>query len=292
MDDRGRAAGEAYVELKTEDDLRAALKMHKEHIGSRWIEVFRRTVEDIEQALAKPVASVRPNRNNDRRYREDRSSRHRGRFGGSERKSRSSRELDIPSIKMRGFPFSSTERDVSSFLNRARVVPTKIHLNARVGQAYAELETKDDVRRALRLHKEHIGSRYIEVFSVHYSEVEEAIRPEDHGYRRDFDRRRDVNRRRDRSYERERNRNNSPSRYGHQVELYGLSFETTERDVADFFRGFHYIPGSISLSRTSRGTSEKGCIGFKDIDEAYSAIEELDGRYIGNRYIKLRLQRS
>ena len=36
----GRPSGEAFVVLETDDDLQKALKMHKEYMGSRYIEVF------------------------------------------------------------------------------------------------------------------------------------------------------------------------------------------------------------------------------------------------------------
>merc|ERR1719273_1430503 len=49
-DDRGRAAGDAYVELETADDLDDAMRMHKRDMGSRYIEVFEATSRDVERA--------------------------------------------------------------------------------------------------------------------------------------------------------------------------------------------------------------------------------------------------
>lgn len=37
-DDRGRASGDAYVELESAEDLENALKMHKRDMGSRWVD--------------------------------------------------------------------------------------------------------------------------------------------------------------------------------------------------------------------------------------------------------------
>ena len=37
-DDRGRASGDAYVELESAEDMENALKMHKRDLGSRWVE--------------------------------------------------------------------------------------------------------------------------------------------------------------------------------------------------------------------------------------------------------------
>merc|ERR1719350_2025437 len=49
-DDRGRAAGDAYVELETLDDQDDALRMHKRDMGTRYIEVFEATSRDVERA--------------------------------------------------------------------------------------------------------------------------------------------------------------------------------------------------------------------------------------------------
>merc|ERR550525_2289642 len=49
-DDRGRAAGDAYVELGTLDDQDDALRMHKRDMGTRYIEVFEATSRDVERA--------------------------------------------------------------------------------------------------------------------------------------------------------------------------------------------------------------------------------------------------
>merc|ERR1719357_1804360 len=49
-DDRGRAAGDAYVELESAEDLEDALRMHKRDMGSRYIEVFEASAYDMDRA--------------------------------------------------------------------------------------------------------------------------------------------------------------------------------------------------------------------------------------------------
>ena len=53
MDDRGRAAGDAYVELETRDDMDTAVSMHKREMGTRYIEVFEANRLDVEKAKDK-----------------------------------------------------------------------------------------------------------------------------------------------------------------------------------------------------------------------------------------------
>ena len=50
LDDRGRAAGDAYVELETRDDMDTGISMHKREMGSRYIEVCEANRLDVEKA--------------------------------------------------------------------------------------------------------------------------------------------------------------------------------------------------------------------------------------------------
>ncbi|KAJ1356721.1 hypothetical protein KIN20_014465 [Parelaphostrongylus tenuis] len=45
----GRPSGEAFVRLATRDEAAKALDFNKEHMGSRYVEVFRTTVDDMER---------------------------------------------------------------------------------------------------------------------------------------------------------------------------------------------------------------------------------------------------
>lgn len=47
----GKPTGEAYVEFVSEDNQQEALKLHKHHMGSRYIELFKSTKADLMQAL-------------------------------------------------------------------------------------------------------------------------------------------------------------------------------------------------------------------------------------------------
>lgn len=47
----GRPTGEAYVEFMSEEAQQDAMKKHKQHIGPRYIELFKSTKADLLQAL-------------------------------------------------------------------------------------------------------------------------------------------------------------------------------------------------------------------------------------------------
>ena len=52
-DERGRAAGDAYVELETRDDMDTAISMHKRKMCSRYIKVFETNGLDVKKAMDK-----------------------------------------------------------------------------------------------------------------------------------------------------------------------------------------------------------------------------------------------
>ncbi|GJD12630.1 Epithelial splicing regulatory protein 1 [Galdieria sulphuraria] len=72
-------------------------------------------------------------------------------------------------IRLRGLPWSATKEDVLNFLEGAQVIPCAVHfvLNQQGkprGEAFVQLLSVDDVNRALELHRQVLGHRYIEVF--------------------------------------------------------------------------------------------------------------------------------
>lgn len=72
-------------------------------------------------------------------------------------------------IRLRGLPWSATKEDVLNFLEGAHIIPCAIHfvLNQQGkprGEAFVQLSSVEDASRALELHRQVLGHRYIEVF--------------------------------------------------------------------------------------------------------------------------------
>uniref|UniRef100_A0A5S6QE93 RRM domain-containing protein n=1 Tax=Trichuris muris TaxID=70415 RepID=A0A5S6QE93_TRIMR len=55
----GRATGDAFVLVSTEEDAQKALSKHKEIIGTRYIELFRSTTAEVQQVINKSLESVK-----------------------------------------------------------------------------------------------------------------------------------------------------------------------------------------------------------------------------------------
>ncbi|EGT33391.1 hypothetical protein CAEBREN_08325 [Caenorhabditis brenneri] len=154
----GRTCGDATVTFTNEDDYNRALKKDREHLGSRYIEVF-------------PFDSA-PRRRGDRDdYRprsfppRDRYSDRAGPRGG----------LD-PIVRLRGLPFSVTIRDINDFFAPLPIVRDGILLpdqqQARPGgEAYVCFESMESMQIAKQRHMKNIGHRYIEVFEASNREL-------------------------------------------------------------------------------------------------------------------------
>ena len=99
-DDRGRAAGDAYVELETREDMDLAVSMHKRDMGSRYIEVFEANRLDVQKAK-------------DKRDRGDRRSLL---FGRRDRGSDGPRGY---TVQLRGLPYRVTEMEIADWMSEA-----------------------------------------------------------------------------------------------------------------------------------------------------------------------------
>jgi len=197
-DDRGRAAGDAYVELETLDDQDDALRMHKRDMGTRYIEVFEATSRDVERAkmsMERGGGGGGYGRGGGGGYDSygGNSSygggyggggyggggaygggssyggyNDRGGYGDRDRRSPPRRNRG-PTVHLRGLPYRSTEREIADWLTEA-ADPVEVIINMGRdgrpdGSANAVFETARDAKRVVQeLHRKDMGSRYIECF--------------------------------------------------------------------------------------------------------------------------------
>ena len=74
-------------------------------------------------------------------------------------------------VRVRGIPFSAGKQEMLSFFAMCNVKGGKdgVHFTflqhgRPSGEAFVVFETDEDLQKALKMHKEYMGSRYIEVF--------------------------------------------------------------------------------------------------------------------------------
>uniref|UniRef100_A0A0N5C7T5 RRM domain-containing protein n=1 Tax=Strongyloides papillosus TaxID=174720 RepID=A0A0N5C7T5_STREA len=141
-----RPQGECYVVFENKDDAEKGLLKNRDTIGHRYIEIFR-----TDECELKSVE------NNNKAYEEQLN---RGRYTLNEMKN---------CVKLRGLPFSVTEKDVKDFFKGLKVLEIIFEKDSRkggrlTGEGMVSFATSGDVTAALNRDRQNIGNRYIEVF--------------------------------------------------------------------------------------------------------------------------------
>ena len=67
----------------------------------------------------------------------------------------------------------------------------------------------------------------------------------------------------------------------------GMPFRTNAEEVMEFFAEFNPVDGSFVMEERDGRKTGWGAICFKSADDAAKAIGELDGKYLGPRYVGL-----
>ncbi|KAK7003773.1 heterogeneous nuclear ribonucleoprotein H [Biomphalaria glabrata] len=130
----GRPSGEAFVELESEEDITNALAQNNEHIGSRYIEVFKVDKSEMDWMIKRAGADV---------------------AGG----------MAEAVVKLRGLPFGCSKEEIAQFFTGLEIVPNGIMLpedrqGRSTGEAFVQFASPSIAERALKKDKERIGHRW------------------------------------------------------------------------------------------------------------------------------------
>ncbi|XP_042238449.1 heterogeneous nuclear ribonucleoprotein H2-like isoform X2 [Homarus americanus] len=313
----GRPSGEAYVEVSSEEDVTLAEKKHNQHMGRRYIEVFKAKKSEMEWVVK------------------------RAGFGASGGE-------DDGCVRLRGLPFGCSKEEIAQFFSGLEIVPNGIALptdyqGRHTGEAYVQFINKEVAEKSLEKHKEKIAHRYIEIFRSNLGEVRAAMSPKMRGpggpmggYNNrptpydSRDRFGGMNRYslggrgRTRGYNDyddgpgwggSGGYNDGPSSWlsgrggrgggpgglkgnfgggrggswnngtGHCVHMRGLPFRATEMDIADFFRPLNPVNINIIMDSSNRPSGEAD-IEFATHDDAVKAMSK-DKANMQHRYIEL-----
>ncbi|XP_056643648.1 heterogeneous nuclear ribonucleoprotein H-like [Diorhabda carinulata] len=304
----GRPSGEAFVEFETADDLEMALQKDREHIGNRYIEVFKVNKAEMEWVIKRSGPTYGLNEDG--------------------------------CVRLRGLPFGCSKEEIAQFFTGLEIVPNGITLltdysGRSSGEAYVQFVNREVAEKALQKHRETIGHRYIEIFRSSLSEVDSVVNyqgnsmgppgrrmgpgsgmyssrpsPYDRDPRYGGGGTRLGGARGARSYKdyssydrpspwgsNQRNGNNMGSRnwdsWGggggssgmHCVHMRGLPFKATENDIADFFKPV--MPVNIRLIQDSSGrASGEADVEFDSHEDAVRAMSK-DKGHMQHRYIEL-----
>ncbi|XP_072749404.1 heterogeneous nuclear ribonucleoprotein F isoform X2 [Anoplolepis gracilipes] len=155
MSREGRPSGEAYVEMDTPEDIEKACKRDRDHMGHRYIEVFKAKRGEMEWVVKRSGLNLE-------------------------------NAMDDGCVRLRGLPFGCSKEEIAQFFSGLEILPNGISLptdytGRSTGEAYVQFVNKDVAERALQKHKEKIGHRYIEIFRSSLSEVRASIGPKMRG---------------------------------------------------------------------------------------------------------------
>ena len=159
----GRRNGEALIYFENAEQRELALRKHKHHIGSRYVELYPGTGKEFIQIAGCASARV---------------------FNFLSRRGASS---STSIVRMRGLPFSTKTGEIKDFFANGKHnvhvlggdegVLYVYHPDGRpTGDAFVLFATEADASKALKKHcKESIGSRYIELYKSTPVEVTQVI---------------------------------------------------------------------------------------------------------------------
>lgn len=157
---------------------------------------------------------------------------------------------------------------------------TKDELGRASGQAYIEMETKEEQQEAMKKHKQYLGDRYIEIFKSNISELTRVLRGV---YHRKTTRRRVMMNPEIPIFHQE-----LPvfyPAYPHPpccLRMRGLPFNTTEGDIVSFFADARVTPSRIHRKQDG----SEAYVEFRTQIERDCAMQ-MQNAFLGNRYIEL-----
>ncbi|XP_062873606.1 G-rich sequence factor 1 [Trichomycterus rosablanca] len=176
-----------------------------------------------------------------------------------------SQQKEVFIVRVKGLPWSCGAEDLMRFFSECRIrggangIHLMHHRNGKPnGQAFVEMEHEEDVSKALEMHRQYLGPRYVEVYEVTNKDAESILKGTD----------------------------DSPTTDG-VVRLRGLPFNCTEEQVIQFFSGLDVVKDGVTLVTDRLGRSSGDAfVQFASREMAGEALKK-DREVIGNRYIEV-----
>ncbi|TRY84955.1 hypothetical protein DNTS_019030 [Danionella cerebrum] len=166
-------------------------------------------------------------------------------------------------VLVEGLHWTCTKQDLMdfffgcSFRGQHRGIAMLYHAGRLSGQAFIELETKEDVQKALGRNGHFLKQRYIDVKEVTYEDAETILRKE------------------------------KKLETDGVVQLRGIPFNSTESDIIVFFSGLKIVENGVRIVRKEDGRPS----GYAFVEFATKNIAEeaqlRNRQYMGQRYIEI-----
>ncbi|XP_015423404.1 PREDICTED: G-rich sequence factor 1 [Myotis davidii] len=174
---------------------------------------------------------------------------------------------DVYLIRAQGLPWSCTVEDVLSFFSDCRIRNGEngIHFllnrdGKRRGDALIEMESEQDVQKALEKHRLYMGQRYVEVYEINNEDVDALMKS--------------------------LQVKSSPVVNDGVVRLRGLPYSCNEKDIIDFFAGLNIVDITFVMDYRGRRKTGEAYVQFEEPEMANQALLK-HREEIGNRYIEI-----
>lgn len=231
----GRASGEGYVEFVDNANAQAALSKNRDKMDHRYIEIFKSTEADRDKAanISVPIFDI----------------------------SNSTVDQNSTVIRMRGLPWSTTEKDVKDFFSPTEVSVVHIipdHMQRASGDGFVEFATAEDGVEAMKKQRGDMGGRYIELFNSTPQELSCVLA----------------------------RLNPSVSDDSFLCKMRGLPYSTTEDEVNQFF-GHPSELIKVHFIQDMNGRSTGEAFAEFNSEEAVLTALKKNKEHIGERYVEL-----
>ncbi|NP_001071439.1 G-rich sequence factor 1 isoform X1 [Bos indicus] len=174
---------------------------------------------------------------------------------------------DVYLIRAQGLPWSCTVEDVLSFFSDCRIRNGEngIHFllnrdGKRRGDALIEMESEQDVQKALEKHRMYMGQRYVEVYEINNEDVDALMKS--------------------------LHVKSAPMVNDGVVRLRGLPYSCNEKDIVDFFAGLNIVDITFVMDYRGRRKTGEAYVQFEEPEMASQALLK-HREEIGNRYIEI-----
>ncbi|XP_060738655.1 G-rich sequence factor 1 [Tachysurus vachellii] len=174
-----------------------------------------------------------------------------------------SEQKEVFIVRVKGLPWTCSAEDLLKFFSECRIrkgvngIHLMYHKNGKPnGQAFIELEDEEDVNKALEMHRQYLGPRYVEVYEVTNHDAEAILK------------------------------GTGESQDG-VVRIRGLPFNCAEKEIVQFFSGLNIMKDGVTLVMDRWGRSSGDAfVQFATQEMADEALKR-DRDVIGNRYIEV-----
>ncbi|MBZ3869232.1 G-rich sequence factor 1 [Sciurus carolinensis] len=174
---------------------------------------------------------------------------------------------DVYLIRAQGLPWSCTVEDVLNFFSDCRIHNSEngIHFllnrdGKRRGDALIEMESEQDVQKALEKHRMYMGQQYVEVYEINNEDVDALMKS--------------------------LQVKSSPVVNDGVVRLRGLPYSCNEKDIVDFFAGLNIVDITFVMDYRGRRKTGEAYVQFEEPEMANQALLK-HREEIGNRYIEI-----